>query len=78
MVTGDATLRFHHLRHSFAVWLLIRLTGNATALDKAANFLEHSEFSDHRIKEIRYFLLGNEYLGEKGAFAVFSFGPRRP
>src|SRR5450631_3015657 len=27
-VTGDHTLSFHALRHSFATWLLVRLAGN--------------------------------------------------
>jgi len=72
MVTGDATLRFHHLRHSFATWLLIRLTGNGTGLRDAAPFLNHSEFDEQRVHELRSFLLGNEYLGRKGAYAVAS------
>jgi hypothetical protein len=72
MVTGDSSLHFHHLRHSFACWLLIRLAGNVTRLHGAANFLDHSEFSERRIQDIRSFLLGNEYLGRKGAFAVSS------
>jgi integrase len=28
VVTGDATLRFHHLRHSFATWMIFRHIGS--------------------------------------------------
>ena len=69
-VTGDSSLRHHHLRHSFATWLLVRLTGMATGLHMAAPFLDHPEFSDSRVAELRAQLLGNEHLGRKGAYAV--------
>ncbi|MBT0666129.1 hypothetical protein KI809_17600 [Geobacter pelophilus] len=69
-VTGDATLRFHHLRHSFANWLLVRLVGNSAGLRGSAPFLDHPLFSDHRIIELRNALLGNENLGRKAIYAV--------
>lgn len=72
LVTGDASLRYHHLRHSFANWLLIRLTGRAETLRGTAPFLAHYEFHIERINQLRTELLGNEHLGRKGAFVVAS------
>jgi hypothetical protein len=37
-----------------------------------APFLDHSEFSDERIADLRAVLLGNEHLGRKGAYVVSS------
>lgn len=71
-VTGDATLRFHHLRHSFATWLLLRLTGDPNTLHTSAPFCRHIEFSSVRIQELRRALMGNEQMGRKGAYAVAS------
>ncbi len=71
-VTGDHTLSFHVLRHSFASWLLVRLAGNATDLRSAAQFLDHPEFQDNRVMALRRALLGNEHLGRPAAFAVSS------
>lgn len=70
LVTGDASLRYHHLRHSFLTWLIIRIAGSTKDLHNAAPFLEHPEFHKQRVMEIRAALLGNEHLGRKGAYAV--------
>ncbi len=70
MVTGDKTLRFHHLRHSFATWLLVRLTGEGIGLRNSAPFLDHPEFEDKRVEDLRNAILANENLGRKGAYAV--------
>lgn len=70
LVTGDSSLRYHHLRHSFLTWLLIRLAGSSSTLYNAASFLKHPEFSENRVAEMRDALLGNEHLGRKGAHAV--------
>lgn len=70
MVTGDSTLRFHHLRHSFVTWLLIRLTGSGNGLRAASPFLNHPEFEGGRVSELRSALLANENMGRKGAYAV--------
>ena len=72
IVTGDATLRYHHLRHSFATWLLLRLTGSLIPLWEEAVFLNHPEFHEDRVDELRAALMGNEHLGRKGAYAVAS------
>ena len=72
LVTGDSSLRFHHLRHSFLTWLIIRLAGNSSALHNAAPYLAHPEFSEERVAEMRNSLLGNDHLGRKGAYAVAS------
>lgn len=72
MVTGDATLRYHHLRHSFVNWLLVRVTGKSHGLRQQAPFLDHAEFDDQRVSELRAALLGNEPLGRKGAYLVSS------
>jgi integrase len=70
MVTGDETLKFRHLRHSFATWMLLRLTGSNKGLLGRAKFLDHPEFDDSRITELRTALLDNESLGRKGAYAI--------
>ena len=70
--TGDQTLSFHTLRHSFASWLMVRLAGNAAKLRSAAPFLDHPEFEEPRVMALRKSLLGNEYLGRPAAFAVSS------
>jgi len=69
-VTGDETLRFHHLRHSFATWMLLRLAGDSRGLRSKAPFLDHPEFDDERIAQLRAELLENEPLGRKSAYAV--------
>ena len=70
IVTGDETIRFHHLRHSFATWMLLRLTGSSEGLRGRASFLDHPEFDDSRITQLRSNLLDNETLGRKGAYAI--------
>ncbi|GLI36521.1 site-specific integrase [Geobacter hydrogenophilus] len=70
MVTGDATLRYHHLRHSFTTWLLVRVTGKSTGLREEAPFLDHQEFDDDSVSTIREQLMGNEPLGRKGTYLV--------
>lgn len=69
-ITGDESLRYHHLRHSFTNWIFIRLNGDAEGLRNRASFLDHSEFDKDRVLELRQTLLGNELLGRKGAFAA--------
>ncbi len=69
-VTGDETLRFHHLRHSFATWMLLRLAGDPRGLRSKAAFLDHPEFDEERIAKLRAELLDNEPLGRKSVYAV--------
>ena len=70
LVTGDETLRFHHMRHSFANWLLLRLCGSGMGMRARAPFLDHPEFDDARIAELRASILENEATGRKAAYAV--------
>lgn len=69
-VTGDESLRYHHLRHSFTNWLFIRLNGDTGGLRNRASFLDHPVFDDNSVLQLRQALLGNELLGRKGAFAT--------
>jgi integrase len=69
-VTADESLHFHHLRHSFTNWMFIRLNGEAGRLRSCARFLDHSEFDDDRVQQLRKTLLGNETLGRKGSYAT--------
>ena len=70
LVTGDETLRYHHLRHSFATWMLVRVSGKSVGFRKEAPFLDHDEFDDRRVTEFRERLLGNDSHGRKGAYLV--------
>lgn len=69
-VTGDKTLRFHHLRHSCVTWLFVRLNGDASGLRSRGSFLDHPEFDDDRVLQLRRLLAGNESLGRKGLYAI--------
>jgi integrase len=69
-VTGDKTLRFHHLRHSCITWLFVRLNGNGKDLRTKSSFLDHAEFNDERVLQLRQTLLNNEVLGRKAAFTT--------
>ena len=69
-VTGDKTLRYHHLRHSCITWLFVRLNGDGKDLRAESSFLDHAEFSDERVLQLRKTLLNNEVLGRKAAFAT--------
>jgi len=54
IITQDTELRFHHLRHSFANWLLLRLLAHdyPELIDKRLYALNHLEFSPRRIKQL--------------------------
>jgi len=72
-VTGDPTLRFHHLRHSFASWTFLRLVLSDLSdvpdifpdLPKTTKYLNQS-------KLFRRKLYGNERPTRKHLFAVAS------
>jgi len=53
-ITQDTELRFHHLRHSFANWFLLRLLAHdyPELIDKRIYALNHPEFSPRRIKKL--------------------------
>jgi len=53
-VTRDANLRFHHLRHSFANWLYLRLMSRTypTILHPSIHAFSHDEFSASRIEQL--------------------------
>jgi integrase len=70
-VTGDLSFRFHHLRHSFAAWLVLRLLKNFTAETlHRFQFLQHDIFKEEACNEVRIALLGNHRLGRQALFAV--------
>jgi hypothetical protein len=51
-VTGDATLRFHHLRHSFATWMIFRHIGSR--FDSMPDpFLEFDSYGD-QCRKLQY------------------------
>jgi integrase len=70
-VTGDSSLRFHHFRHSFASWLLLRLLRDFSEETRRRNhFLFHPLFDPDKCHELRKSLLGNLHLGRQALFAV--------
>lgn len=70
-VTGDRSLRFHHLRHSFATWLTLRLLKDFTEEEKNSfPFLQHKIFDKNHCWIIRKNILGNHQMGRQVLFAV--------
>lgn len=66
-VTGDQTLQYHHLRHSFANWLLVSLSINA---HKDNHFLDHPLFEPAKTASLRQELLKNRSMGRQNLFLV--------
>jgi integrase len=70
-VTGDANLVFHHFRHSFATWLLLRLLKNfPPEIRQRFHFLKHHLFDSSICDKLRVSLLGNQMLGRQALFAT--------
>ena len=63
-VTGDNSLRYHHLRHSFANWIFLRLL-RPDFEPGDAPFLDHDEFSLASCQMLRYHLLGGQNQSRK-------------
>lgn len=70
-VTGDGSLRFHHLRHSFVNWMLVRLSGvNAVEGERQPDFLNHPLFCEKSCLAANRALLPNDPLGRQTLYAV--------
>lgn len=70
-VTGDTSLVFHHFRHSFATWLLLRLlTDFSDETRQRFHFLQHPLFSPDQCASLRTALLGNQTLGRQALYAT--------
>lgn len=70
-VTGDTSLVFHHLRHSFATWLLLRLLPSVPdAARKKYSFLRHRIFEPDKCAMLRSVLLPNHQLGRQALYAT--------
>ena len=70
-VTGDASLVFHHFRHSFATWLLIRLLKNfPDDTRQRFNFLQHHLFEPDACTKLRTALMGNHIHGRQALYAT--------
>lgn len=70
-VTADPTLTFHHLRHSFATLLSMRLIRNFNADErKNFHFLKHELFEPTACDLLRKSLLGNMTHGRQTLYAV--------
>ena len=63
-VTGDTTLRFHHLRHSFATWTLSRLM-IPDLPQLRAPFARHPDFELNACQNLRKQLLHNRSAGRQ-------------
>lgn len=70
-VTTDMTLRYHHLRHSYSNWLLVRLTTEplSTGISQP-EFLDHPIFSKKSCAIAKQTLLPNDPLGRQSLYAV--------
>lgn len=68
-VSGDDRLRFHHLRHSFANWLLLCLVGNPAA-PGLPRFPFMKNYNGKSRDGIVQRLLGNEHLGRPALYSV--------
>ncbi len=70
-VTGDANLVFHHFRHSFATWMLIKLLKNfSSEIRRRFHFLKHKQFNPSNCSRLRKAILGNQLLGRQALFAT--------
>jgi len=70
-VTGDNSLVYHHLRHSGASWLLIRLMLLlGSPLWHQFKFLQGPEFEPDRLKALRRGILGSEDSSRQALHAV--------
>ena len=69
--TGDASLVFHHLRHSFATWLLLRLLpAIPEETRRKVHFLQHKCFDPDPCATLRSALLTNRQLGRQTLYAT--------
>lgn len=69
--TGDSTLVFHHNRHSFATWLLLRLLPDfPQEVRERVDFLRHSIFDPERCQKLRERLLGENALVRQALYAT--------
>lgn len=70
-VTGDSNLVFHHFRHSFATWMLLRLLKDfSPEIRKRFHFLAHAQFESSKCSKLRKVILGNHMLGRQALFAT--------
>ena len=70
-VTGDVNLVFHHFRHSFATWMLIRLLKNfSDETRQRFHFLKDDHFSPANCDRLRKAVLENHMLGQKALYAT--------
>lgn len=70
-VTRDSTLRFHHLRHSFASWALLRLM--LSDFDQADDWFPHLPETTRELRDCVQFrerLYGHGMISRKHVYAV--------
>ncbi len=68
-VTGDCSLRFHHLRHSFANWTFLRLIRH-TYPELKVPFLDDVRFNLNSCDLLRQGLLKNNISGRKALYEL--------
>jgi len=70
-VTGDETISFRAMRHSFATWLTVCLLLDLTEEDRQRfPFLQHQNFDFERMQKLKLELLPNEALRRGAIYAV--------
>ena len=70
-VTGDQTLVFHHLRHSFATWLNLKLILPFDSRHwQDCRFVDDPEFSLQQLHALRKRLIGSPDVSQQGSYAV--------
>jgi hypothetical protein len=71
-VTGDQTLRFHHLRHSFASRIFVQLAIGSASLDAVASTLPGYNISADKVEALRDHLFGKHHLTRRIPWALCS------
>lgn len=77
-VTGDYSLRFHHCRHAFCNWVVLKLYDRELHHQKCWRFLNHPEFGEQRRKYLAQRLGLTTYSRKKYWAAATLLGHATP
>lgn len=74
-ITGDSSMRFHHFRHSFASWHILRLTLNTLGA-KPENLFKNMPLTImwlNQAKNFRMAVFGSKHPTQKDLYLISSF-----